>query len=139
MNNYYKIPNAILKSWLYRNDGIRTSFVVGIVTFVICFILPFVFFTGFLVMKVMRAKGNLKQMTKVTTPTTKIISDTVVPVESRALLQLRSQVGVTVLFIILQPPLKIYVLKQPQEKQACHSHDNATPLSFRLRVTQDYF
>ena len=24
--NYYKIPNAKLKSWLYRNDGIRTSF-----------------------------------------------------------------------------------------------------------------
>ena len=26
MCNYYKIPNATLKSWLYRNDGIRTSF-----------------------------------------------------------------------------------------------------------------
>jgi hypothetical protein len=56
-------------------------FIVGIVTFVICFTLPFVFIAGFLVMKVMRTKGKVKQMTKVTIPTTKRGSDTVVPVE----------------------------------------------------------
>ena len=68
MNNDYKKPNATLKSWLYRNDGIRTSFYCFIVTFVICFILLFVFFTGFLVMKVMRTKDKVKQMTKVMIP-----------------------------------------------------------------------
>ena len=59
----------------------ETLFIVGIVTFVICLTLPFVFMTGFLVMKLMRTKGKVKQMTKVTIPTTKRGSDTVVPVE----------------------------------------------------------
>ena len=54
-------------------------FIVGIVTFVICFSLPFVFIDGFLVMKVMRTKGKVKEMTKVKIPTTKRGSDTVVP------------------------------------------------------------
>ena len=78
-----KMPNATLKSWLYRNDAVSEPlFIVGIVTFVICFTLPFVFIAGFLVMKVMRTKGKVKQMTKVTILTTKRGSDTVVPVES---------------------------------------------------------
>ena len=56
-------------------------FIVGNVTFVICFTFPFNFITGFLVMRVIRTKGKVKQMTKVTIPTTKRGSDTVVPVE----------------------------------------------------------
>ena len=60
----------------------ETLFIVGIVTFVICLTLPFVFMTVSLVMKLMRTKGKVKLMTKVTIPTTKRGSDTVVPVES---------------------------------------------------------
>ena len=59
----------------------KPLFIVGIVTFVICFTLSFVFIAGFLVMKVMRTKDKAKQMTKVMIPTTKRGSDTVVPVE----------------------------------------------------------
>ena len=33
----------------------------------------------------------------------------------------------------------LYGVKWPQEKQACHSHDDATPLSFQLQVTEDFF
>ena len=45
----------------------------------------------------------------------------------------------TVLVILLHTPVKSYVVKWPQEKWACHSHDNATPLSFHLQVTQVFF
>ena len=30
-------------------------------------------------------------------------------------------------------------VKWPQEKWACDFHDDATPLSFQLKVTEDYF
>ena len=33
----------------------------------------------------------------------------------------------------------LYVVKLTQEKQACHSHDGATPLSFWLQVSEDFF
>ena len=33
----------------------------------------------------------------------------------------------------------LYVVKWPWEKWACHSHDDATPLSFWLQVTEDFF
>ena len=33
----------------------------------------------------------------------------------------------------------VYGVKWPQEKQACHSHDDAMPLSFWLQVTEDFF
>ena len=33
----------------------------------------------------------------------------------------------------------LYGVKWPQEKQACLSHDDATPLSFQLQVTEDIF
>ena len=45
----------------------------------------------------------------------------------------------TVLFIFLYTPVKSYVVKWHQEKQACHSHDGATPLTFRLRVSKGFF
>ena len=56
-------------------------FIVGIVTFVICFNWPFAFFTGFLVVKVMRTKGKVMQMTKEKIATIKRGSDTVNPVK----------------------------------------------------------
>ena len=56
-------------------------FIVGIVTFVIYFTWPFVFITGFLVMKEMRTKCKVKQMTKVMLPMTKRGYDTLVPVQ----------------------------------------------------------
>ena len=31
------------------------------------------------------------------------------------------------------------VVKWPQEKWECHSHDDATPLSFQFQVTEDFF
>ena len=31
-----------------------------------------------------------------------------------------------------------YLLKWTQEKWACDSHDDATPLSFQLQVTEDF-
>ena len=31
------------------------------------------------------------------------------------------------------PPFAVLVHKWPQEKQVCHSHDDATPLSFKLQ------
>ena len=70
-------------------------FIVGIVTFVICFSLPFVFIDGFLVMKVMRTKGKVKQMTKVTIPTIKRGSDTVIPVQPRLQIGFRYFIVVT--------------------------------------------
>ena len=37
-------------------------------------------------------------------------------------------------------PFGLYGVKWPQQKQACHSHDNAaTVLSFQLQVTEDFF
>ena len=45
----------------------------------------------------------------------------------------------TVLVILLHTPVKSYVVKWPLEKWACHSHDDATPLSFHLQVTQVFF
>ena len=32
-----------------------------------------------------------------------------------------------------------YIVKWTQEKWACDSHDGATPLSFPLQVTEDFF
>ena len=32
----------------------------------------------------------------------------------------------------------LYGVKWPQQKQACHSHDDAKPLSFQLQVTEDF-
>ena len=32
-----------------------------------------------------------------------------------------------------------YIVKWTQEKWACDSHDDATPLSFQLQVTEDFF
>ena len=32
-----------------------------------------------------------------------------------------------------------YLVKQPQEKWACDSHDDAPPMSFQLQVTEDFF
>ena len=33
----------------------------------------------------------------------------------------------------------LYGVKWPQQKQACHSHDDAPPLSFQLQVTEAFF
>ena len=33
----------------------------------------------------------------------------------------------------------ILLVKWPQEKWACDFHDDATPLSFQLQVTEDFF
>ena len=33
----------------------------------------------------------------------------------------------------------LYGVKWPQQKQTCHSHDNAMPLPFQLQVTEDFF
>ena len=48
------------------------------------------------------------------------------------------------LFIILQCVSQFYipqsyVVKWPKEKEVCHFHDDATPLSFRLQVTEAFF
>ena len=32
-----------------------------------------------------------------------------------------------------------YLVKWPQEKWPCDFHDDATPLSFQLQVTEDFF
>ena len=32
-----------------------------------------------------------------------------------------------------------YLVKWTQEKWSCDSHDDATPLSFQLQVTEDFF
>jgi hypothetical protein len=32
-----------------------------------------------------------------------------------------------------------YLVKWTQEKWGCDSHDDATPLSFQLQVTEDFF
>ena len=45
----------------------------------------------------------------------------------------------TVCLIILYPPIKRYIVNWLQEKQVCESHDDATPLSFWLQVTEDFF
>ena len=45
----------------------------------------------------------------------------------------------TVCVLILYTPVKSYVVKWPKEKEACHSHDDATPSSFQLQVTEDFF
>ena len=45
----------------------------------------------------------------------------------------------TVLVILLHTPVKSYVVKWPLEKWTCHSHDNVTPLSFHLQVSQVFF
>ena len=50
-----------------------------------------------------------------------------------------SHLGSTVLVILLHTPVKSYVIKWPQEKWACYSHDEAMPLSFHLQVTQVFF
>ena len=36
-------------------------------------------------------------------------------------------------------PFGLYGVKWPQQKQACHSHDDNTPMSFQLHVTEDFF
>ena len=44
----------------------------------------------------------------------------------------------TVFIILLNNPVKSYVVKWPKEKEVCHFYDDATPLSCGLQVTKDF-
>ena len=40
-------------------------------------------------------------------------------------------------YVLVDRPF--YLVKWPQEKWACDFHDDATPLSFQLQITEDFF